>query len=72
MANLTHIPCVRFSQNRNYGNYYAPIFYNKLSLKLKSMNIKCFKKAMRSILLENAFYSYKEFTKYDICLYLSH
>ena len=58
-------PFLRLEHSRNAENYYGPIFYNKLPNHIKGLGKNLFKRELKNVLLNNAFYSIKEFLDFD-------
>jgi len=60
------IEFLRLQRTRFSFNYYAPLFYNKLPVEIKSLASPSYGSKVRNFLLRNGFYNFKEFLDLDV------
>ena len=76
----THVFNLRFQHHLNIDHhrlkrtqtgisYWGPKFYNKLPIHIQNLDVKSFKKAVKSFLLEKSYYSIKDYMSDSVCLY---
>jgi exonuclease III len=62
------IKYLRLQTSRVSSLYLAPLFYNKLPVGVKNLDIIPFKKAIKAYLVQNPFYNFSEFLECDVTL----